>query len=62
MQTLLHLLYFLPALLVYGVWTWRAIKVWKEEDVFEPLPFLWLCFSVFLSFIYLMIGFEHFTN
>lgn len=29
-QTLIHLLYFLPALIVYGVWTWYSWEYMEE--------------------------------
>lgn len=71
MQTLLHLLYFLPALIVYGVWTWYSVD-YMLKDKFDDSEFLVVSWCVFhamvligiLAFIfYLFIeGIKYFSN
>lgn len=48
MQTLLHLLYFLPALIVYGIWTWYAWKDKPKDVLLSPINnAIWGIYLVF---------------
>lgn len=73
-QTLLHLLYFLPALIVYGVWTWIFISRVKLSVTNPKAPvtfldmvaFIYLCLHplAFIGFAVLSLieGIKYFSN
>lgn len=53
-----HILYFLPALIVYGIWTWYTLNNknnWMNLYVFIGL-------NCFIAFFMAMVGIKYFTN
>ncbi len=69
-QTLLHLLYFLPALIVYGVWTWYS---WKNKpkgkwlDIYAKDSWsAWVMINCFIivtiSCVLFILGIKYFSN
>lgn len=73
-QTLLHLLYFLPALVVYGLWTYYVIKN-KDYKIFDKdyedlADFIvntsWNVITstiiIFLILVVIIEGIKYFTN